>query len=207
MSKRILAALILLLRPVTAAGENTPSKENASGEKGWSDYYVSAGLQMWRPMFAVGESKSLEAFDKAVIGGVLKVQTHINDVMGVHVRGTYGVHKHELPGDRSTEGDAWSTGLGMDFYYAINDKVLWSNTFGLAYGQSKAEMNGIDGPTLKSFGAYFITTFDVTVAGPMGIWMDWGCQVVGPSFATSGGEDVSLWPINPLGAGGMRISF
>ena len=49
--------------------------------------------------------------DKAVIGGVLKVQTHINDVMGLHVRGTYGVHKHELPGERSTEGDA-AAGLG-----------------------------------------------------------------------------------------------
>ena len=54
---------------------------------------------------------------------------------------------------------------------------------------------------------YFITTFDVTVWGPMGIWMDWGCQVVGPSFGSSAAGDVNVWHINPLGAGGMRMSF
>ncbi|MEE2788394.1 MAG: hypothetical protein VX589_13710 [Myxococcota bacterium] len=196
------ALLFCVCLPVSAMADGKKEqKENA-----WSDYYVSAGLQMWRPMFAVGDATAVEATDKAVIGGVIKVQTNLTEVMGLHLRGTYGMHKHDL-GNRKSEGDAWATGLGMDFYYAINDKVMWSNTFGLAYGQSKAEANGIEGPTLKSLGAYFITTFDVTVAGPMGIWMDWGCQVVGPSFATYGGQDLSLWHINPLGAGGMRISF
>ena len=148
----------------------------------------------------------IDAADKAVIGGVLKLHTHFNDKIGMHVRGTYGVHQHDF-GIKESKGDAYALGMGIDFYHALSNRILWSNTFGIAFGQSKGEINGVSGPTLNSVGAYFITTIDVTVMGPMGIWMDWGCQVVGPSFATYDGKDLSIWHINPLGAGGMRISF
>ena len=34
-----------------------------------------------------------------------------------------------------------------------------------------------------------------------------GHHVVGPSFGDADSGDISVWHINPLGAGGMRISF
>ena len=43
--------------------------------------------------------------------------------------------------------------------------------------------------------------------GAMGIWMDWGCQTVGPMWAEPQGTEVKTWQINPLGAGGMRYLF
>ena len=187
------------------------AEDKKKSEDVWSDWYVSAGLQMWRPVFVTdqGGDKGLaiDAGDKAVIGGVVKLHTHFNDKIGMHVRGNYGVHSHDYGKDKTSEGDAWTVGLGVDFYHALSTRILWSNTFGVAYGQTNGKINDNDGPTLNTVGAYFITTLDVTLMGPMGIWMDWGCQVVGPSFATYKGEDLSIWHINPMGAGGMRISF
>lgn len=174
-------------------------------EEAWSSLTVQAGLQMWRPMYAVGQD-TVEVADKPTVGGVLKVNKAFNDTFGAHVRGTYGVHSADIP-DRTSSGTAWAAGLGMDFHHTLSNKVLWSNTFGVAYGQTSAEFNDVSGPDLTSVGAYFITTFDVTIFGNMGIWMDWGCQVVGPSFGDADSGDISVWHINPLGAGGMRISF
>ena len=200
MNGRLLFVVLLIGLP---AAPNVSMAEDT--KDGWSAWTASFGLQMWRPMYAVGE-QSVEVADKPTIGGVVKVNHALNDTFGMHVRGTFGVHSAEVP-DRESSGDAWAAGLGLDFHHALSNKVLWSNTFGLAYGKSSAEFNKVSGPELTSVGAYFITTFDVTVWGNMGIWMDWGCQVVGPSFADTDAGDVNVWHINPLGAGGMRISF
>ena len=85
---------------------------------------------------------------------------------------------------------------------------------GLAYGQNTATVDELEQPSVTTLGAYFVTGLDITVMGPMGVWMDWGCQVVGPSFATipeaAGGTEefeASSWHINALGAGGMRFAF
>jgi len=181
------------------------AEETSQLDDAWKNT-ASVGLQMWRPVYASGDANSLEVADKPTIGAVIKVAHSLNETFAMHVRGAYGVHSQEVP-NRESAGSAWALGLGMDFQHAISSKALWSNTFGLAYGKAKGEFNDVEGPELTSIGAYFITTFDVTIYGPMGIWMDWGCQVVGPSFASTDAGDVNIWHINPLGAGGMRISF
>tara|TARA_B100001093_G_scaffold196642_1_gene188956 strand:+ start:34 stop:495 length:462 start_codon:yes stop_codon:yes gene_type:complete len=147
-----------------------------------------------------------DAFDKPTIGGVLKLNKTLTDVLGMHLRGSYGVHKSETP-NRDGDGQAWAVGAGMDFYVTLSKKAQWSNTFGIGYSQSSIEFGGVDGTDLKSIGGYFVTTFDVTVYGPIGIWMDWGCQIVGPSMGESDAGDISVWHINPMGAGGMRMDF
>jgi hypothetical protein len=190
------AGLLVLLGHVT-----TVNAEETSGTT-WSQWTASAGLQMWRPMYAVEG----DAFTKPTIGAVVKVNTLFNDVVGMHLRGAYGVHMAEVP-RRKAEGRAFALGLGLDFHHSLGKKAQWSNTFGVGYGQSTIEFAGVKGVDLTSLGAYFVTTFDVTVWGPMGIWMDWGCQVVGPSFGSSQTGDISVWHINPLGAGGMRMNF
>ena len=101
----------------------------------------------------------------------------------------------------------------MDVFHAINRKVMWSNSMGLGYAQSQATFLDADtvdteGPDATSIGAYFITTFDVTMFGDLGFWMDWGCQVVGPTTARDAANEKStIWHMNPMGAGGFRYSF
>ncbi len=209
----VILFLAMFLMPVAASAEETSTEAAAE----WSNLTVSVGLQMWRPMYASIGSRSgadpdaeettfVEVRELPTIGGVLKVNYAFNDVVGMHVRGTYGVHSSTVP-DRNASGSAFAAGLGVDFHHTITDRVLWSNTMGLAYGQSKGTFKADDEGELTSIGAYFITTFDVTVFGSMGVWMDWGCQVVGPSFGDTPAGDVTYYHINPLGAGGMRISF
>ena len=193
----VMFLLVSMLSLPAAFADDKPA-----AQEDWSEWSASVGLQMWRPMYA-GDG---EVIDKPTIGAVLKVNKMVNDVVGMHVRGTFGLHRAELP-RRDSKGSAWAAGVGLDFHYTISNKAQWYNTFGLAYGQSSIEFAEVEGTDPKSLGAYFITTFDVTVWGNMGIWMDWGCQVVGPSFASSDDGDINVWHINPLGAGGVRISF
>lgn len=194
----LVASLFLLANPALAADDQ--------GE--WANLTTAVGLQMWQPIY-VSETQDKSAADPAIkptVGGVLKLNYIFGDNMGLHFRGTYGVHSATVP-NRDTEGQAWAVGLGMDVFHTLSDKVLLSNSMGLGYGQSSMEFEGLKGPDTSSIGAYFITTIDITVFGPVGFWMDWGCQVVGPSSASPESGDISVWHINPLGAGGLRISL
>ena len=181
-------------------------------EAGWPNFTVQPGLQMWTPLYA-GNDGSLRP--QSTIGGLIKVNYAFTDNLGAHVRGVYGGNKttdHIPSVDRSF--NAWAAGLGLDFHASIGDRVQWVNTMGLAYGQNTATVDELEQPSVTTLGAYFVTGLDITVMGPMGVWMDWGCQVVGPSFATipetAGGTEefeASSWHINALGAGGMRFAF
>jgi len=174
----------------------------------WAPLTASVGLQMWQPVYVseTADRSSADPSIKPTIGGVLKLNYLLTENIGAHLRGTYGVHSTTVP-NRNASGQAWAVGLGLDVYHHLGQAVLWSNTMGLAAGQSKIAFEGVGGPDVTSIGAYFITTLDVTLFGPVGVWMDWGCQVVGPSMAKAAGSDISVWHINPLGAGGMRVSF
>ena len=126
---------------------------------------------------------------KPTIGLVTKVHYALTDMFGIHVRGTYGLNQVEIEGVQNENYSAYAAGLGADFFIALGDKAMWYNTMGVGFGQSTAstETTGANpgkGPenTLTTVGAYFVTGFDVKVFGNMGVWMDWGCQVVGPTF-------------------------
>jgi len=197
-------ALYLVCLMTLGAGQAVAADDDGK----WPALSTAVGLQMWQPIY-MGGTADMSAVDPAVkptIGGVLKVNYLFGENMGAHFRGTYGVHSTTAP-NRDAEGEAWAVGLGMDVFHAISDKVLLSNTMGFGYGQSSAKFEGAQGPDTTSLGAYFITTLDITVFGPVGFWMDWGCQVVGPSTAKYNDGEITTWHINPLGAGGLRIAL
>ena len=208
MKKHVVGALLF-----TTCFATTTLAEDAKTEeaKSWPKLTVQPGLQMWQPMYA--DSNGVVAM-KPTIGLVTKVHYALTDMFGFHVRGTYGVNKME-DATGTSNYSAWAAGVGADFFIAISDKAMWYNTMGLGYGSSTADINDKKS-SLATMGAYFVTGFDVKVFGNMGVWMDWGCQVVGPTSGTvtitdisgnSSNKDVSTYHINPLGAGGMRISF
>jgi opacity protein-like surface antigen len=208
MRKYIISLLVLgAFVPKTASAEEGADKKDAS----WAKLTIQPGLQMWQPMYA--DSNGIVAM-KPTIGLVTKVHYALTDMFGFHVRGTYGVNKM-VDATGTSNYAAWAAGLGADFFFSIGDKAMWYNTMGLGYGSSTADINSKKS-SLASVGAYFVTGFDVKVFANMGIWMDWGCQVVGPttgsvtitdSMGNSSSKEVSTYHINPLGAGGMRIAF
>ena len=157
---------------------------------------------MWQPLFVTPDG---QVEQKAIIGAVAKVHYSLTDMFGVHVRGTYGLNDVDTP-IQNQSYSAWAAGLGADFFISIGDKAMWYNTMGLGYGNSTTELSS-KSAKLDMFGAYFVTGFDVKVFGNMGVWMDWGCQVVGPANGSIDAGDVKTFHINPLGAGGMRLSF
>ena len=185
-------------------------------EEKWAKLTIQPGLQMWQPLYYSNGNVAM----KPTIGLVTKVHYALTDMFGVHIRGTYGLNQVEIEGTQNESYSAYAAGLGADFFIALGNKAMWYNTMGVGFGQSTASTestgaNPVENPenTLTTVGAYFVTGFDVKVFGNMGVWMDWGCQVVGPTFGevkmTNNSEaiEVSTFHINPVGAGGMRISF
>lgn len=212
---RIAVALALCLLAgglSSPAHADSPSGEAASDAAQWPSLTVQPGLQMWTPIYSSTEGVLRP---QSTIGGVLKVNYALNETYGVHLRGAYGGNsttEHSPPS--TTSFAAWAVGLGVDFSAALGDRVNWTNTMGLGLGKNNSKLEDADQPEVTTMGAYFVTGLDVTIMGSMGVWMDWGCQVVGPSTATipeqagGGGEfEVSTWHINALGAGGMRLAF
>jgi hypothetical protein len=197
---------VLWVASPAIAEETETAGESPKIENSWAKLTITPGLQMWQPLYA--DSNGIVA-PKGTLGLVTKVHYGLTDMFGVHVRGAYGFNKDEIPG-RNADYKAWAAGIGADFFIAISDKAMWYNTMGLGYGQSSVTIADATN-TLTSLGAYFVTGFDVKVMGNMGVWMDWGCQVVGPTTGTvtinSKEESISTYHINPLGAGGMRLSF
>ena len=172
-------------------------------EETWPRFTLSPGLQMWRAV-AVDDAGVID--NPNVIGLVMKAQRKLNDRMAVHFRGAYGMNSVSSPTiDKDVR--VWMAGLGFDMYFAIGRRVLWYNTMGLGFEQAVIHQMGKDQPTMHNPGAYFVTTLDITMFGGIGMWMDWGCGVVGPAFASTPGKDTKTWHINPLGAGGFRFSF
>lgn len=174
----------------------------------WSKIHLAAGFQMWR-VEAATDDGGLQPFN--LVGLVLKPHYAFGENMGAHLRAAYGFNSIDLPtADTSVNG--WALAAGLDSFFHIGKQVLWYNTVGLGFQQVGASITPeggteADQPTTTSFGAYFITSLDVTMFGPVGMWMDWGCQVVGPTSAETEAGDVSAWEINPLGAGGFRLSI
>lgn len=192
----IAAVLILSISPVWA-------QEGEQNEK-WSKWTLTPGLQMWTPLVATDAG---EANMQPMIGGVIKIHRKFTDVLGASVRVAYGFNDVEVASGNRTP-TALGLGLGIDFYKSIGKQALWYNTYGVGYVRTTNEQEGKANPSMWGVGAYFVTGFDVTFWNSLGAWMDWGCQVVGPSKADSvPGGKVSVWHINPLGAGGLRVSF
>ena len=196
---------------VAPAEPATQTPQAASADATWPTMTIQPGLQMWTPVYA-GADGSLRP--QSTVGGVLKVNYALNEPFGLHVRGAYGGNttKDHTPAV-TTNFAAWAVGLGVDFSATLGDRVSWTNTMGVGYGRNNSQIDDGDQPEVTALGAYFVTGLDVTIMGSMGVWMDWGCQVVGPSTAmipATAGEaafEASTWHINALGAGGMRLAF
>lgn len=169
----------------------------------WASVSLSPGLQMWRSVV----TDDAGVIDQPnVIGLVLKAQLALTDMIAVHARGAYGWNSVASP-TLDREVKVWMAGIGFDMYFALGKHVVWYNTMGLGFEQAMLHQMGRDQPKMSNPGAYFVTTLDITMFGNVGMWMDWGCGVVGPAFATTPAGDVKTWHINPLGAGGFRFSF
>jgi len=209
MKKSILISSIILtfgLASTSFADNHETAPAESKEEAKWSQLTVTFGPQMWQPLYATSDGV---VAPKGTLGLVAKVHYGLTDMFGVHARGAYGFNKDEFPG-RTADYNSWAAGIGADFFIALGDKAMWYNTMGLGYGQSSVTVTS-NTNTLTSLGAYFVTGFDVQLMGNMGVWMDWGCQIVGPTSGTvtiaGASQEVSTYHINPLGAGGMRISF
>ena len=208
---RIALCLALLALTSPAYATEAP-QDTASDGASWPTLTVQPGLQMWTPVYSSAEGVLRP---QSTIGGVLKVNYALNETYGVHLRGAYGANSTtEHTPTTTTSFAAWAVGLGVDFSAALGDRVNWTNTMGLGLGKNNSKLEDVDLPEVTTMGAYFVTGLDVTIMGSMGVWMDWGCQVVGPSTATvpsqpggAGEAEVSTWHINALGAGGMRLAF
>lgn len=200
---RALSHLALAAALVAVA---TPAHAEEEAEK-WPSITVTPGLQMW--MTKSGLQTGGFQMD-SVVGGTLKAHMTFNERLGAHVRGAYALNSTEKPAGGQTitvDHKAMAFSAGIDFLHAIGADALWYNTMGLGYTSSQLEQKDADHPETTAFGGYFVTGFDVTVVGSMGVWMDWGCQVVGPVTAASDGGDSKTWHIYPMGAGGMRFGF
>lgn len=193
------AVLSLFVAPAAHADEAAASVET------WGDLNVTAGLQMWTPVL-VAEPGAVEKHQ--VIGPVVKVHYAFSEMVGAHVRGTIGYNNLETP-TVEIKTSAWAGAIGLDVYKALGRSAMWYNTVGFGIGGGRIEQEDLrnDHPDTTFFGPYFVTGFDVTLMGSMGVWMDWGCQAVGPVSASVEAGDVKTWHINPLGAGGMRYLF
>lgn len=222
MNGKILTKCLVVMSAMTfslsaLADDHAGSHEGSvEKEEKWAKLTIQPGLQMWQPLYYSNGNIAM----KPTIGLVTKVHYALTDMFGIHVRGTYGLNQVEIEGVQNENYSAYAAGLGADFFIALGDKAMWYNTMGVGFGQSTASTettgaNAVKGPenTLTTVGAYFVTGFDVKVFGNMGVWMDWGCQVVGPTFgevkmaSDTAAIKVSTFHINPVGAGGMRISF
>jgi len=172
-----------------------------SQEEKWPKITVSAGMQMWSPLFADDKAVSKTI---PTIGHVIKAHYGINDLVGFSLRATYGGNKI-TEGPKETRPEAVGLGLGVDFSKNIGKDVVWVNTAGIGYVRTRRLHS--QNSAMTGIGAYFVTEFDITIAGRFGFWMDWGCQAVGPSSADTPLGKARRWHFNPLGAGGLRISF
>lgn len=203
------AALITLAAPGQAAAEEAaPAGGGGDAEAKWPSLTVTPGLQMWMTKTATAGGNFMM---DSVVGGTLKAHMTFSDRLGAHVRAAYAFNSTETPqagGDAvTTDHKAMAVGAGIDFLHAIGADAVWYNTMGLGYTSSQLDQEGVDNPSTTAIGGYFVTGFDVTVMGSMGVWMDWGCQVVGPVSASTDAGDAKTWHIYPLGAGGMRFGF
>ncbi len=207
-----LTALVTLLCAPAAYAEEAA----AASTETWGSLNVTAGLQMWTPVLVAepGTRASPATIVKPqLIGPVVKVHYAFSEMVGAHVRGTMGFNSIESPGPMDTtvevKSSAWAGAIGLDVYKALGRSAMWYNTVGFGFGGGKLEQDDLpnDHPDTTFLGPYFVTGFDVTLMGSMGVWMDWGCQAVGPVSGTVDAGDVKTWHINPLGAGGMRFLF
>ncbi len=170
----------------------------------WPSITVTPGLQMWMPKTATASGGFMM---DSVVGATLKAHMTFNDRLGAHVRGAYAFNSTETPGADKVDHKAMAASAGIDFLHALGADAVWYNTMGLGFTSSQLEQKDVDHPSTSAIGGYFVTGFDVTVMGSMGVWMDWGCQVVGPVSATTDAGDSKTWHIYPMGAGGMRFGF
>ena len=99
---------------VSAIALTTTSSMAAEGEGKWADLSTAVGLQMWQPIYVATTSDGTapDPAIKPTVGGVLKLNYIFGENMGLHFRGTYGVHSATVP-NRDAEGQAWAVGLGM----------------------------------------------------------------------------------------------
>ncbi|MEK6607654.1 MAG: hypothetical protein AABZ30_08340 [Myxococcota bacterium] len=190
-------SLAAILVPLFAAPARAQESAPVVEEK-WPKLTLSPGLQMWR---AAAATKAGAISDQPLIGAVVKAHTTFTDDLGAHVRAAYGANSFDTP-VATYDVKGWAGAAGLDFIFAIGRRVQWYNTMGLGFQRVTLE----DTDT-NSAGAYFVTSLDVAMTSWMGMWMDWGCQVVGRTWAETAAGDAKTWHINPLGAGGFRFSL
>ncbi len=190
------------------AAQAQAQEAKAADAEEWGKVNATVGLQMWTPILVTATG---EISKPQLIGPVVKVHYAFTEMLGAHLRGTWGFNNIEVTPDAGDKmeitSSAFAASAGADFYIALGRKAMWYNTIGFAYGSGALEQDDVDHPDTSVFGPYFVTGFDVQLMGAMGVWMDWGCQAVGPVSASPKGAEVKTWHINPLGAGGMRFLF
>ncbi len=196
-------------RPAAASEPPLPPAPSPPGavlpeaNEAWPRLTISPGFQMWR---AVAATEGGDLLNPHLIGIVVKAQMTVSDMVALHIRGAYGLNSTKTPTLEQTAA-AWMVGAGLDMYFALGKRVIWYNTMGLGFQQAWLDEDLRDHPKTHNPGAYFVTTLDITMGKGIGMWMDWGCGVVGPAFAKTAGQTSRTWHINPLGAGGFRFSF